>query len=90
MKPRAGQFLSVNGRDFTYGGEKVFFPFLEHAITSITFSFALSTFVLSHQPKVYLSGTNTAWISYGYDFGNNAWADHGDQWIAELDRVLTT
>ena len=39
--------------------------------------------------KVYLSGTNTAWISYGYDFGNNAWADHGDQWIAELDRVLT-
>jgi len=37
--------------------------------------------------KVYLSGTNTAWISYGYDFGNNAWADHGDQWVAELDRV---
>ena len=23
LKPRAGQFLSVNGRDFTYGGEKV-------------------------------------------------------------------
>ena len=38
--------------------------------------------------KVYLSGTNTAWISYGYDFGNNAWEDHGDQWIAELDRVF--
>ena len=31
---RAGQFLSVSGRDFTYSGEKVFFPFHQIAITS--------------------------------------------------------
>ena len=35
---RAGQFLSVSGRDFKYGGEKVFLPFHEHAITLSTFS----------------------------------------------------
>lgn len=23
--------------------------------------------------EVYLSGTNAAWIQYGYDFGNNQW-----------------
>ena len=28
--------------------------------------------------QVYLSGTNTAWIYYGSDFGNNAWDGHGD------------
>ena len=26
---------------------------------------------------VFLSGTNTAWVNYGYDFGDNGWADHG-------------
>ena len=96
MKPRAGQFLSVNGRDFTYGGEKV--SSLFHELGNYFLVFATKSLpclrtlmekldIFFAMKKVYLSGTNTAWISYGYDFGNNAWADHGDQWKAELDRV---
>jgi len=37
--------------------------------------------------KVYLSGTNAAWIEYGKDFGDNGWDKHGDQWKEELDLV---
>ena len=85
----------MSGRDFTYGGGKGFLPLHQYA-SFHPFIFhnrcvrlliqKLHLFMFSK--KVYLSGTNTAWISYGYDFGNNAWDDHGDQWIAELDRVF--
>jgi len=37
--------------------------------------------------RVYLSGTNTAWIYYGSDFGNNAWDGHGHLWVEELGRL---
>jgi len=55
---RAGQFLSVEGNKFMYGGQ-----------------------------QVYLSGTNTAWVHYGSDFGGNAWEDHGDIWKEELAKI---
>jgi len=37
--------------------------------------------------KVYLSGTNAAWVYYGYDFGDNGWQDHGDKWADELAKI---
>ncbi|OXA64941.1 mannan endo-1,4-beta-mannosidase [Folsomia candida] len=39
------------------------------------------------QSKVFLSGTNIAWNSYGYDFGNDNYANSGpilEQWIREI------
>ena len=80
----------MSGRDFTYDGEKVKYQTF-HVNSCLQFDIALLIDsvenLMLNIKKVYLSGTNTAWISYGYDFGNNAWADHGDQWVAELDRV---
>ena len=80
----------MSGRDFTYDGEKVKYQTF-HVNSCLLFDIALHIDsvenLMLNIKKVYLSGTNTAWISYGYDFGNNAWADHGDQWVAELDRV---
>lgn len=37
--------------------------------------------------KVFLSGTNIAWNSYGYDFGNGNYANSGpilEQWIRDI------
>ncbi|KAK2723828.1 mannan endo-1,4-beta-mannosidase-like [Artemia franciscana] len=37
--------------------------------------------------KVFLSGANIAWYSYGYDFGNNQYDSHGPQlesWLTEI------
>jgi len=34
--------------------------------------------------KVFLSGTNIAWNSYGYDFGNNGYMNNGqklEEWL---------
>jgi len=37
--------------------------------------------------QVYLSGTNTAWVKYGSDFGDNGWEHHGDVWRDELGKI---
>jgi len=37
--------------------------------------------------QVYLSGTNAAWVHYGYDFGNNGWDDRGNIWSEELAQI---
>jgi len=37
--------------------------------------------------KVFLSGTNAAWIEYGRDFGLDGWEEHGDLWREELNRI---
>ena len=65
---RAGQFLSVQGDRFMYRGQQVSTQHLSRSHLSI---------YLVHV-QVYLSGTNTAWVHYGSDFGDNAWEHHGD------------
>ena len=64
LNVRAGQYLGVDGLNFVYGADRV-----RGGEISVQSDFSL---------QVYLSGTNTAWIYYGSDFGNNAWDGHGD------------
>ncbi len=38
--------------------------------------------------QVYLSGTNPAWINYGYDFGNNQWETTTSAlWTQEVQEI---
>ena len=37
--------------------------------------------------KVFLSGANTAWVAYGYDFGNSQYQYRRDQFLHKLDLV---
>ncbi len=38
--------------------------------------------------QVYLSGTNPAWINYGYDFGNNHWETTTSAlWTEEVQEI---
>ncbi|KAK7466636.1 hypothetical protein BaRGS_00037293 [Batillaria attramentaria] len=37
--------------------------------------------------RVFLSGANTAWVSYGYDFGNHQYQQRRSQFIHKLDMV---
>ena len=38
--------------------------------------------------KVFLSGTNAAWINYGYDFGNGQWdSTTKPLWEDELKKI---
>jgi len=39
--------------------------------------------------NVFLSGANTAWVSYGYDFGNHQYAQRRAQFIHKMDMVHT-
>ncbi|PVD25442.1 hypothetical protein C0Q70_13098 [Pomacea canaliculata] len=41
----------------------------------------------SHGHKVFLSGANTAWVAYGYDFGNNQYQYRRDRYIYLMDKV---
>ncbi|XP_025105016.1 mannan endo-1,4-beta-mannosidase-like [Pomacea canaliculata] len=45
------------------------------------------TNLIHNGQKIFLSGANTAWVAYGYDFGNNQYQYRRDRYIYLMDKV---